>query len=170
MRAQITAQSSNSVTVAVTIPLVRSMLQCEDAITAALNEAGCLAAGAALAQFDTDGSPIQLGDQKWTSKGRCHQTYQSPWGSVGLERHVYQSSLGGRQFCPLERDARLILTATPGFARLVSSKYAEMGSSRVLFDLAQNHQRVIARSYLKQLCDAVGAVAQAKEERAMTRW
>lgn len=81
-----------------------------------------------------------------------------------MERHVYQSSRGGRQFCPLEQNARIILTSTPGFAKLVSSKYAELGSSRVWVDLEQNHQRVIARSYLKSLCDAVGAVAQAKEE------
>jgi len=30
--------------------------------------------------------------------------------------------------------------------------------------LEQNHQRTIARSYLKNLCDTVGSVAQAKEE------
>ena len=135
MTAQITQRTDDSVTIEVSIPLVRSMLQCEDAITGAINEAGCLAAQAALAQFDTDGSPVQLGDVKLTSKGRCHKTYQSPWGEVGIERHVYQSARGGRQFCPLERDARMILTSTPGFARLVSSKYAELGSSEALRDL-----------------------------------
>lgn len=47
---------------------------------------------------------------------------------------------------------------------MAASKYVEMGSSRVLFDLEQNHQRVITRSYLKDLCYAAGAIAQAKEE------
>lgn len=39
-----------------------------------------------------------------------------------------------------------------------------MGSIRVLFDLQQNHQRNIARSYLKNVCDTIGSIAQAKEE------
>ena len=93
-----------------------------------------------------------------------NQTYQTQWGEARVKRHVYQSSRGGRQFCPLEHNARILLTSTPGFAKLVSLKYAELGSSRVLFDLEHSHKRVIARSYLKSICDAVGAVAQAKEE------
>jgi hypothetical protein len=140
------------------------MLESEENITAALNEGGILAAAAALDQFDTDGSPIIMGDTKWTTKGKASKTYQTPWGETQVKRHVYQTSKGGRLFCPLERDARVILTSTPGFAKMAASKYADMGSSRVLFDLEQNHQRVIARSYLKDLCDAVGAIAQAKEE------
>mgnify|MGYP000106069579 CR=1 FL=1 len=164
MLAAIKAKSEDSVTIEVTIPLSKAMLDCEEKITTALNEAGCLAAQTALEQFDTDGTPILLGDSKWTARGKFNKTYQTIWGEVDVERYTYQSSKGGRQVCPLEKDARIILTSTPGFAKLVSSKYAELGSSRVLFDLAQNHQRTIARSYLKSLCDAVGAVAQAKEE------
>jgi hypothetical protein len=64
----------------------------------------------------------------------------------------------------LERDARIILTATPKFAKTVSSKYSEMGSSRVLEDLEGNHGRKIARSFMQNICDAIGAVAFAKEE------
>jgi len=164
MNATIKSQTNDAVTIEVTVSLANSMLKSEENITAALNEAGCLAAGAALERFDADGSPILIGDTKLTSKGQYNKTYQTIWGEVAVERHVYQSSKGGKQFCPLEKDARIILTATPGFAKLVSSKYAELGSTKVLVDLEQNHQRLIARSYLKNLCDAVGAVAQAKEE------
>ena len=64
---------------------------------------------------------------------------------------------------PLERDARIILTATPKFAKLLSSKYAEFGSSRVNDDLEGNHGRKVARSFIQHVCDAVGAVALAKE-------
>ena len=164
MTAFIKSSSEHSVTIEITVPLSRSMLECEDKITEVLNEAGCLAAKSALKQFDSDGSPILMGDTKWTAKGRYNKPYQSIWGEVDIERYTYQSAKGGRQFCPLEKEARIILTSTPGFSRLVSSKYAEMGSTRVLFDLKQNHQRTIARSYLKNLCDTIGAVAQAKEE------
>ncbi len=164
MVAVVTSKTQDSITLEITVPLAKSMLKSEENITNALNEAGCLAAEAALEQFDTDGSPIMMGDVKWTSKGKYNKTYQTLWGEANVERHVYQNSKGGRQFCPLDQAARIILTSTPGFAKVVSLKYAELGSSRVLFDLENNHQRVIARSYLKSLCDAVGAVAQEKEE------
>lgn len=164
MPAVISVLSQESVTIEVTVPLSKAMLDCEEQITTALNEAGCLAAKTALEQFDTDGAPILLGEVKWTARGRFNKPYQTIWGEVDVERYTYQNARGGRQICPLEKDARIILTATPGFAKLVSSKYAELGSSRVLFDLEQNHQRTMARSYLKNLCDAIGAVAQAKEE------
>ncbi len=164
MVAVVTSKTQDSITLEITVPLAKSMLKSEENITNALNEAGCLAAEAALEQFDTDGSPIMMGDVKWTSKGKYNKTYQTLWGEANVERHVYQNSKGGRQFCPLDQAARIILTSTPGFAKVVSLKYAELGSSRVLFDLENNHQRVIARSYLKSLCDAVGAVAQVKEE------
>lgn len=159
-------KTTESVTIEVTVDLdAKSMLRSEENIREALNEAGCLASEAALKQFDTDGSPILIGNTKLTSRGEVHKSYQSPWGEVGVERHVYQSSRGGKQFCPLEKEARIVLTATPGFAQLVSLKYAEMGSSRALVDLEQSHGRTIARSYLKAIGDAVGAIAQEKEEK-----
>ena len=40
--------------------------------------------------------------------------------------------------------------------------YAEFGSSRVNDDLAGNHGRKVARSFIQNVCDAVGAVALAK--------
>jgi hypothetical protein len=164
MTAIIKSASQNSVTIEITVPLSESMLDCEDKITEVLNEAGSLAAKTALERFDSDGTPILIGDTKWTAKGRFNKSYQTIWGEVDVKRYTYQPPKGGRQFCPLEKDARIVLTTTPGFARLVSSKYAEMGSTRVLFDLAQNHQRIIARSYLKNVCDTIGSIAQAKEE------
>jgi len=50
-----------------------------------------------------------------------------------VPRHVYQTSEGGTTFCPLERDARIVLTSTPRFARQISHKYGEglpLGLSR----------------------------------------
>ena len=163
-KAKLKNSSSKSVTIEVTIPLTDSMLQTEEGIRDALNEVGCMATQSALNRFDTDGSPIVIGDSKFTSKGLCSKTYQTMWGAVDVERHVYQSSKGGRQFCPLERDARIILTSTPGFSKWVTAKYAQMGSSHVLSDLKESHGREISRPYLKHLCDAIGAVALAKEE------
>ena len=140
------------------------MLKSEDNILEALNGAGCLAAEVALGQFDTDGSAIVVGATKLTSKGKYNKTYETQWGKIDVERHVYQSSKGGRQYCPLEQKARIVQTATPRFAKVVSWKYAEKGSNRVQEDLKQSHGIDIARSHLKSLGDTVGSIVQAKEE------
>jgi len=47
---------------------------------------------------------------------------------------------------------------------MVSHKYAEFGSARVIKDLAENHGRVVARCFVQDVTDAVAAVALAKEE------
>ena len=36
----------------------------------------------------------------WFSKGRQPKYYQTPYGEVEIERHVYQRSHGGKTFCP----------------------------------------------------------------------
>jgi len=165
-KAMIKARKGNAVTIEFTVLLnPKSMLKSEDNILEALNEAGSLAAEAALEQFDTDGSDIILGSTKLTSKGKFNKTYETQWGKVNVERHMYQSSKGGRQYCPLDHNARIIQTATPRFAKIVSWKYGEQGSTKVQEDLKQSHGIDIARSHLKSLGDTVGSIVQAKEER-----
>lgn len=56
------------------------------------------------------------------------------------------------------------MTPTPRFAQQVAHKFAHNASTRVREDLAENHGRKVARSYLQSLSDAVGSVAQAMEE------
>ena len=58
------------VTIQVRIPLSRSLLDTEQAVQTALNEAGLLATTEALRQFDTDGSPLVIGSTRYTSKGQ----------------------------------------------------------------------------------------------------
>src|SRR3954471_8407575 len=123
MSATIVERQEDSVTILISIPLTRSMLDTEEAIQVALNMAGVLASGEALGQFDTDGSPLEFGSTRWTSKGQEPKTYQTPYGEAVVDRHVYQSGYGGATFCPLERDARMVLTSTPRFAKQISSKY-----------------------------------------------
>ncbi len=157
-------RQENSVTIQIQVSLSRSMLETEEAIQQALNQAGVLATTEALKQFDTDGSPLDLGDTRWTSKGQEPKTYQTPYGEAIVERHVYQTSEGGVTFCPLEREARIIVTSTPRFAKQVSSKYGEGPGGRVVKDLAENHGRRVTLCLVQDLATAVGAVVQAKEE------
>jgi hypothetical protein len=164
MAAKIVERTESKVTIEISIPLTRSMLETEEGIQRALNEAGVLASGEALKQFNTDGSPIEIGATRWTTKGQEPKTYQTPYGEVSVERHVYQTGYGGTTFCPLERDARIILTSTPRFAMQVSHKYGEGPAGRAVKDFKVNHLRPVSLCLVQDTAAAVAAVAQAKEE------
>ena len=163
MGTKLISNIDNTITLQVTINLNSSMLDSEENIQKALNETGCIATREALKFFDTDGSPIKLGDIKMTSKGKVSKKYQSPWGEFKISRHVYQSSQGGATFCPLDRNARIVTTSTPKFAKMVAHKFANNSSPKVKEDLAENHNRHVARSYLQNLAEAVGLAVQSKE-------
>jgi hypothetical protein len=164
MSAQIIDRTETGFTVQITIPYDRSMLDFEETLQHQLNTAGVLATQEGLRQFDTDGSPITVGSIKLTSKGPLPKDYQTPYGMATVERQVYQSSQGGSTYCPLDRDARIIVSSTPKFAKMVASKYAEFGSARVQHDLRDNHGRAVSRCLVQDIADAVAAVALAKEK------
>jgi hypothetical protein len=163
--AKIVASEGNKITLQVTVTLTGSLMEMENAILDSCNEMGCLATAQALQHFDTDGSPIKLGEVKMTVRDKTNKIYQTPYGGVPVQRNVYQSSKGGRIHCPLENNARIIRGATPKFAQQISHKYASMNAPAVCQDLNNNHHRKIAHSYLQDVSDWVGSIAQAKEER-----
>ncbi|MEZ5536438.1 MAG: ISKra4 family transposase [Thiolinea sp.] len=163
MTVRIQSVSGSRVTLELTIDLKDSMLGSEEAILAGTNEVGCALTGLALKAFDTDGRTIEQGGQRWHTKGQQPKTYQTPYGDVSIKRHVYQRSGGGKTFCPLEHDARIILTSTPQFCRQVSWKMAYGGARDVQQDLL-NHGRPFQVYAIQRLAEAVSAVVQAKEE------
>jgi hypothetical protein len=164
MPATIVSRSDTAFTIQIEIPYGSSMLEAEETIQEHLNEAGTRATGEMLQRFDTDGSPIQIADTKLTSMGRVLKEYQTPYGVAPVARHIYRSRRGGKTYCPLDRNARIVGSSTPRFAKMVSHKYAEFGSSRVIEDLRENHGRTVARSFVQDVADAVAAVALAKQQ------
>jgi hypothetical protein len=98
------------------------------------------------------------------TKGELPKAYQTPYGEVVVERHVYQRSGGGKTYCPLEREARIIMTSTPLFAKQVSSKLAYGSAREVQRDLGENHRRPVAVSYIQRVSEAVASIIEAKEE------
>jgi len=165
MTASVIARDTDFITIEIKIPLSSaSLLESEETIQKVLNQAGTLATGEALKQFDTDGSAIEIAGIAWTRKGAMPKTYQTPYGAVNINRHVYQSNQGGTTFCPLEVDGRVIITATPRFAKQISHKYAEMSSPRLVADLQENHGRIVHRSFVQTLAEAVGSIALLKAE------
>ena len=135
------------------------MLLTEESIQQGVNQVGSVATEYALSLFDTDGSPIKVGEQKYTSKGQVSKIYQCPFGEFELSRHVYQSNTGGSTYCPLDNDARILKSSTPKFAKSVSQKYSRLSVRDVQSDLQDNHGRSISRTYIQDISDAVGQVA-----------
>jgi len=71
MKSEIIKKEGNKLTLKVEVILdPNSMLNSEEQIQLALNQAGLLATETALSQFDTDGSTIELNGAKYTSKGK----------------------------------------------------------------------------------------------------
>lgn len=159
----ISAHPDGRITVSFTFQPGSSMLESESNLQRAANEALNAATGACLSGFDTDGTPLLVGRDKLTSKGRLPKLYQTPYGEVSVERHVYQSSKGGRTFCPMEQDARVFRTATPLLARQVAFKYGHIDSRVAVRDFAE-HGRIITHGYVREVASDVALVATQKEE------
>jgi hypothetical protein len=164
MPAALVRRTDTGFTVQVDVPYKDSMLDAEEAIQQALNQAGVVATEETLTRFDTDGAPIRIGPIKMTSMGKVPKQYQTPSGGATVARHVYQGPMGGKTFCPLDQNARIIVSSTPRFAKMVTFKDAEFGVGRVIEDLGENHGRTVARSFVQDVADAVATVALAKEE------
>jgi hypothetical protein len=88
MSVTIVESNAQFVTLQLVLPLQKTFLETEETLQSVLNEAGTLASGEALKQLDTDGSLIESGGERWTSKGQLPKTYQTPYGMVEIQRHV----------------------------------------------------------------------------------
>jgi hypothetical protein len=164
MAVKILSSETDVLVMEITIPLNTAMLEGEQCIEQVLNEAGAVASGELLTRFDTDGGPIQIGPTKLTSKGQVEKVYQTPYGATRIKRHVYQTSKGGATYCPLDTYARVLNSATPKLAKMISHKYSKLSVDEVKTDFRSNHGRALSRGYIQKVSETVGAVAQAKEE------
>lgn len=152
----------NVATIELSVELSGSMLESEERIQCAVNEAGVMLSRESLRRFGTDGSPLMTGAVKWTSKGQVDKVYQTPYGEARVGRHVYQSSAGGKTHCPLDVDARIVASSTPRFARMIAHKVADSATTVVQRDLAENHGCKVSRDFVHKTAEAVGAIAQLK--------
>ena len=132
MSATIVARSETSFTLQVEVPYNASMLDFEETLQQRLNEAGVVATAERPRSSSTPTArPSPSAPVKLTSKGQVEKDYQTPYGVATVARHVYQSPQGGPTYCPLDRDARIVVSSTPRFAKIISHKYAEFSSPRV---------------------------------------
>ena len=163
MQPKVHAHDDGSVTISITLPRASdelSMLAQEGRLMEAVNAVGRAGARHLLGGFDAQGQPLLHAGRKWTSKGKVAKFYETPWGEVLLERHLYQHSGGGVTLCPLEERARIVGgTATPHLARSLGHKYANANARAVVRDLEENHARKLAPSYVADIAQAIAEAA-----------
>ena len=79
MASKIIKKDGKKITLQIEIELdPNSMLNSEEQIAKALNDAGVKATKEALEQFDTNGNPIQVAGDKLTSKGQEKKIIKRP--------------------------------------------------------------------------------------------
>ena len=157
-------RNEDGFTVQITVPYNRSMLDFEETLQQQLNAAGVLATHEGLREFDTDGSPITLGSMKLTSRGQLPKDYQTPYGTATVDRHVYQSPQGGATYCPLDRDARIIVSWTPKFAKTGFEQVRGIRLGPCPTRSSRQPRPHHSRCLVQDVADAVAAVALVKEE------
>lgn len=77
---EIKIEPDGSITVNMNLHLKGSMLEKEEEIARVVNELGRAATEEALRQFDTDGRPVVVGNEKYTSKGAEKKSTKRPTG------------------------------------------------------------------------------------------
>lgn len=164
MSVEIISQTEDFITFRMPLQRGATPLETENLLQDNLNEVGAIATGTLLKQYDADGEPIFVNGVKMTSMGLFNKVYQTPFGPFKVKRHLYQTSQGGKTYCPLDVQARIVLSATPRFAKMVSSKFSEGNAREVVRDLTVNHRRQISLCLVQNISETVGAIAQAAEE------
>lgn len=163
MEPKVQPNEDGTLTISITLPPASddlSMLAQEQRLMEAINAVGRAGARHLLGGFDAQGAPLIAEGRKWTSKGKIAKIYETPWGEVLIERHLYQQSSGGTTLCPLERRAQIVGgTATPHLARSLAHKYANSNARAVVRDLEENHARKLAPSYVAAVAEAVADAA-----------
>ena len=164
IEAKIKETTSSYIKMEIKVPYTRSMLESEELLQKGLNSAGLLASEAIISSFDTDGSSIKIGNVKLTNKGKVKKEYETPYGRAKLERYVYQTPKGGETYCPLDESARIIGSATPKFAKMISNKYSRNVATEVQSDFDSNHNRHVSRGLIQEISENVSEIAKKIKE------
>lgn len=161
-----TAGGTTRITVTIEVPArekIGAPLDLERGLQRALNGVGQAVMAEALGRYDTEGEPIVLGPFAMTSKGRSPEVYKTLFGIVELSRHTYQTSDGGRTFCPLEQSARICENATIGLCAMLAAKHVSLSGRALQRELELSHQLDLSLSYLQDVTTEFGRRALGKE-------
>jgi hypothetical protein len=142
----------------------QDLLKSEEIIQEISNTVGLCIYEEILPKYDVDEPRIKVGQDIFYRCEPTPNTYETPSGSVEIVRHTYQSSKGGKRYCPFELNSNMVFNSTPRFAKIVSYKAANSGAPKVRDDLHECNNRDISIRYVKELIDKVGEIAKYSEE------
>jgi len=114
------------------------MLEAENAIQNALNEAGALATTNFIHRFCTDGSPIVIGQTKLTSK-ELYKEYQTLAARLTVSKAYVPKYSRRENLCPLERAHCHQCHTTLRHATV--AQVCRGSAGRVVEDFQLNHNR-----------------------------
>jgi hypothetical protein len=139
--------------------------QIEEQVGQVLNQVATPIMEDAISRLDVNEKTIQVGGVTYYNCGGTYpQTYHTMYGPVDVERNMYQTSSGGKRYCPLEIDGRMVKNATPLLADIVARKSTEMTSRKVKDDLLRSNFLPISATYITNLTNAVGEKALEEQE------
>jgi hypothetical protein len=75
----------------------------------------------------------------------------TPYGKIDWFRHVYQSSAGGRSYCPADRSGRLVKKSIPRLAKLLQEDYADLPARRIIKRFSDHHQVSYSKDLVRDL-------------------
>jgi hypothetical protein len=134
MTVGITCVENDVLVLEVSFPLASTTLEGKIGIEQAVNEAGVVASTELLKRFDTDGGAIKVGTTKLTTKGKIEKIYHTPVAIRGYTAMSIKVPEGERLFVPWMA-ARIINSATPKLAKMLSHKYSKLSVDEVKADL-----------------------------------
>jgi hypothetical protein len=107
--------------------------------------------------------------QRWYRKEASAGHYQTLYGEVTVERHLYQTSTGGETRCPLEEECQMrFASATPLLAEVLSFKVSALTPNEVAQDLAKQGL-LLSPSFIQHTAQRVGQLAVQKRPRWTVR-
>ena len=80
METKYNKESDGSITVSINVKLEGTMLSQEEQIEQALRELGLKMSQLSVERFDTDGAPIIVSNERYTSKGQEKKRFRHPTG------------------------------------------------------------------------------------------
>lgn len=145
----------------------QSFYEGEGTVQAALRVAGRELTARLLRRQAVAAPQVEVEEQIYYRKAASVGHYQTLYGPLAIERHLYQTSAGGATRCPLEERCQLQFgAATPRLAEVIAFKLASATAREVAADLAKSHGLVLSASYLQSVAQAVGAQAVAQRQAA----
>ena len=107
MPATVISSQPDRIVLQIEVPVdSNNMLSLEDSLQRELNEAGLLGTKELLELLErfepTNKAPFIFNQQRWSHKGKVIKHYETLYGSVPVERSVYQGTRGGTTLAPLD--------------------------------------------------------------------